>query len=575
MPKIVTTDQMRAIEQAADAQGHSYARMMERAGAAVAACAQERLAGIDAPRVVVLVGSGNNGGDGLVAARLLREWVPDSQIGAYLLAERDPAADPVFAGAQGAGVEMVHVTARKRAALDRLKESVRSAHLVIDALFGTRLRLPIAGDAAAMLRTVHEGLALRGAEHSPQPFITPADPAMLLDEEPVILAVDCPSGLHCDTGECDPLTLRAHDTVTFAAAKPGLFVFPGAETVGRLHIGDIGLPSPLPALDEVRFTLVDAAETGARLPHRPRSSHKGTHGKALIVGGSLNLIGAPVLAGSGAYRVGAGLVTIAAPEVIVPVLAGMLPEATWLLLPHEMGVVMEDAVRVLRAEVAGYTALLIGPGLGADECAARFLRDLLCPAEDRRGERALGFALPGTDSAPAGAGDCTLPALVLDADALNLLARMDDWPRLVPPNSILTPHPAEFGRLARRSTAEVQADRLALAQAKAAEWGCIVVLKGAFTIVAAPDGRAALLPFATSALAKAGTGDVLAGVIVGLLAQGLDPYDAALAGGWLHGMAGVRAAQALETEASVTARDVIEMLAEAYTLAETAQKSHT
>jgi NAD(P)H-hydrate epimerase len=157
---------------------------------------------------------------------------------------------------------------------------------------------------------------------------------------------------------------------------------------------------------------------------------------------------------------------------------------------------------------------------------------------------------------------------VIGADALNLLAGMDDWPAFVPPGAILTPHPGEFARLAHIDTSAVNADRIALAQQKAGEWQCVVVLKGAFTVVAAPDGRTAVQPFATSALAKAGTGDVLAGAITGLLAQGLDPYDAALAGAWLHGMAGVRAEDMFETAASVTAGDVLELLPGAYALAE-------
>ncbi|MBI5960688.1 MAG: NAD(P)H-hydrate dehydratase, partial [Chloroflexi bacterium] len=170
---------------------------------------------------------------------------------------------------------------------------------------------------------------------------------------------------------------------------------------------------------------------------------------------------------------------------------------------------------------------------------------------------------------PADANNSTtLPPLVLDADGLNLLADMDNWTALIPPNTILTPHPAEFARLAKIERDEVQKNRVALAQQKAAEWKCVVVLKGAFTVIAAPDGRTAVQPFATPALARAGTGDVLAGAITGLLAQGLDPFDAALTGAWLHGLAGVRAEQAYETAASLTAGDVLDGLPEAYALAE-------
>jgi NAD(P)H-hydrate epimerase len=293
----------------------------------------------------------------------------------------------------------------------------------------------------------------------------------------------------------------------------------------------------------------------------------------MIVAGSLNYTGAAYLAAAAAYRVGTGLVTVGAPQIIISTLAGMLPEATWILLPHDMGVLNEAAVKILRKEIEGYRALLLGPGFGREDVTAEFLRELLHPKEEIKHSRAIGFVPLGADDAGSDKDTGShLPSLVIDADGLNLLANMDDWPSLVPPNTILTPHPGEFARLARLDIEDVNARRIALAQDKAAEWGCVVVLKGAFTVVAAPDGRAAVQPFATSALASAGTGDVLAGVITGLLAQGLDPYDAALTGAWLHGVAGVRAADKLGTTASVTAGIVLDMLPGAYLLAESARQ---
>ncbi|MCZ7538478.1 MAG: NAD(P)H-hydrate dehydratase [Anaerolineae bacterium] len=566
MPKIVTTEQMRAIERAADAQGHSYAAMMERAGRAVAGRVRQLLAGIEQPRVAVIVGPGNNGGDGLVAARILAEELEGASVGAFLLKMRGDD-DEVFVGAREAGVFIASADDDKAAGYRVLQNLVANTDVLIDALFGTSLRLPIKGDAAKVLQTAHKAITLRRAERPAPPYTTPAAPDLTaLDEGPLIVAVDCPSGLDCDTGALDKATLPAHETITFAAAKPGLLAFPGAEAVGTLHIADIGLPPRLPELDEIALTLVDAAAVRARLPQRPRDSHKGTFGKAMVVAGSLNYTGAAYLAAAAAYRAGAGLVTVGAPQIIVPVLAGMLPEATWLLLPHDLGVINEAAVKVLRAELAGYSALLLGPGFGREDVTGEFLRELLRPQEEVRHSRAIGFVpdAPANESAPDATG---LPPLVIDADGLNLLAAMDGWPRLLPPGTILTPHPGEFARLARLEREEVQADRIALAQAKAAEWSCVVVLKGAFTVVAAPDGQTAVEPFATSALASAGTGDVLAGAIAGLLAQGLAPFDAALCAAWLHGMAGVRAAELLETAISVTAGDVLDLLPDALALA--------
>jgi NAD(P)H-hydrate epimerase len=245
----------------------------------------------------------------------------------------------------------------------------------------------------------------------------------------------------------------------------------------------------------------------------------------------------------------------------------MLPEATWVLLPHDMGVINAAAVKVLREELEGYSALLLGPGFGREDVTAEFLRELLQPKEEMRHSRAIGFIPMEANNSEAGSDPVALPPLVIDADALNLLAEMDNWPAMIPPNTILTPHPGEFARLAKLERDEVQKNRIALAQAKAAEWKCVIVLKGAFTVIAAPDGQIAVEPFATSALASAGTGDVLAGTITGLLAQGLAPFDAALAGAWLHGLAGVRAEEMFETPAGVTAGDVLELITEAYAAA--------
>lgn len=568
MPKIVTVEQMRAIEKASDAKGHSYADMMAMAGRAVAERVKQRIINVQEPRIAIIVGPGNNGGDGLVAGRIVAEEIEGASVGAFLLAPRGDD-DEVFVKARDAGLFIADAENDSGQGYRVLKNLVANADVVIDALFGTSLRLPIKGDAAKMLQAVHAALNQRRTDRPAPHSVAPADPPDLLrDSTPIVIAVDCPSGLDCDTGELDKNTIPADETVTFAAAKPGLFQFPGAEAVGLLHVGDIGLPDKLPELDDIPLTLIDAADTGARLPDRKRDSHKGTFGKTMIVAGSLNYTGAAYLAAAAAYRVGAGLVTVGAPQIIMPTLAGMLPEATWILLPHDMGVINEAAVKVLRKELASYSALLVGPGLGREDVTAEFMREMLNPKEEIRHSRAIGFIPANNDEDETDSSSAGLPPLVIDADGLNLLSEMDDWPKLLPPDTILTPHPGEFARLAGLETADVQADRLALAQEKAAAWDCVVVLKGAFTVVAAPDGRTALLPFATAALASAGTGDVLSGAITGLRAQGLAPFDAAVAGAWLHGMAGVRAAEFLNTTASVVAGDVLELLSDAYSLAE-------
>jgi NAD(P)H-hydrate epimerase len=235
-----------------------------------------------------------------------------------------------------------------------------------------------------------------------------------------------------------------------------------------------------------------------------------------------------------------------------------LPEATWLVLPHEMGVIAEAAADVVRKGAETARAVLVGPGLGREEVTRRFLHRLLRPAE-ATGRGRMGF-LPGGNEPAAEVPP--LPQLVVDADGLRLLAELEGWPSLLPGGSILTPHPGEMAALTGLDVPTIQANREGVAREKAAEWGQVVVLKGAHTVVAAPDGRAWVLPFATAALAKAGSGDVLAGAIAGLAAQKVPAVEAAVLGGYLHGRAGVIAAERAGTTAGILAGEVARLLPE-------------
>jgi NAD(P)H-hydrate epimerase len=575
MPKIVTIEEMIAIEKAADAAGHSYDDMMQFAGRALAdhilqTIAQEMVE----PNILLLVGPGNNGGDGLVAARCLAEDLGDIDIIVYLLKARK---DDIFVAAQESGVSVVLSDDDAKADYEGLSEYVENATIIVDALFGTGTRLPIKGRAADILKHVQEVLDYR---QSPDLSLNAPTQPLIFSDRPVIIAVDCPSGINCDTGELDPVTLHADSTVTFAAAKVGQFIFPGAAAVGELLIGDIGLPPKLKALDSIKLVLADGKLVHDLLPERSNDGHKGSFGKTMIVAGSSNFIGAAYLAGAAAYRSGTGLVTIGAPQVIIPSLATLLPEATWLLLPHELGVLHERAESVLRENIKGYSAILIGPGLGQDEATLKFINKLLHPDPDSPATKpAFGFqVIRAGESKEVDHTDeeSELPPLVIDADGLNQLAKIDKWWKLLPKNTILTPHPTEFARLAnlrpikdnKSPAQQVQEDRLNLALKYAKKWKCIVVLKGAFTIVAQPNGHATIIPFATSALSTAGTGDVLAGLIVGLLAQGVAPENAAIVGAWLHGFAGIQAERAHGTPRSVIASDLLTHLPTALSIAE-------
>jgi NAD(P)H-hydrate epimerase len=444
-----------------------------------------------------------------------------------------------------------------------LHKWLNEADVIVDALLGTGARLPVKGALAGLIAETGRVVSRRRSARANATFNTPAEPRLGSAGAPVVIAVDCPSGLDCDTGEVDPAVVEVDDTITFAAAKVGQLRFPGAAKLGRLHVAGIGTPPDLEALNAITLELADAPAVRAMLPARPIDGHKGTFGKALVVAGSVNYVGAAALAAGAAYRAGAGWVTVAAPQPVVPMLASQVTEATWLLLPHDMGVLAPGAAEVLREELEPYNVMLLGPGWGQEESTTRFLDALLRPQVANK--RAIGFMKQEEGEAEA-KDENQLPALVIDADGLNLLAQMEDWPAVLPEGTILTPHPGEMARLCGCERDEIEADRIGAARERAAEWGCVVVLKGAFTVVAAPDGRVMVMPFASSALAAAGTGDVLAGAIAGLRAQGLEPFEAGAAGAYLHGLAGVLTAEIWETPASVIAGDVLDILPEALAL---------
>jgi ADP-dependent NAD(P)H-hydrate dehydratase / NAD(P)H-hydrate epimerase len=549
--KILTTKQMKDAENKANAGGMTFASLMENAGAAVAQVIEQEFE-IQGSKILLLIGPGNNGGDGLVAARHLAAG--GASVALYIW-KRDIKNDPNWALLEEAAVEVTwHKEDRDGQKLVSLLEE---AAIVVDALLGTGVTRAIEGDLAGLLDIVHEVVEERRAMPA-SPIICPTEPESLPEVGPVIVALDIPSGLNSDTGALDEHTLAADLTVTMAAGKRGLFLLPGAEFVGRLFVADIGIAEEL--IPENAPLLVSGDWVRENLPERPDFSHKGTFGKALIVAGSVNYTGAAYLSAASALRTGAGLVTLATPQLIFPIIASKLTEATYLLLPHDMGVISPDAVKVLAEKTAAYQAMLIGPGIGTEEPTSRFL-ELLLGSEEAGGHRkkSVGFIASEENQEKV---SFHLPPLIVDADGLNMLAKMKEWWKKLSPLTILTPHPGEMARLIGGSADEVNSDRLKTAGKYASEWGHIVVLKGAQTVIAHPDGRSAVLPFANPALATAGSGDVLAGALAGLLAQGLEPFEAAVCGGYLHGLAGELCREQIG-DAGATAGDILERLPQA------------
>jgi hydroxyethylthiazole kinase-like uncharacterized protein yjeF len=522
--KVITVEKSRYLEDKANEGGLSFVEMMENAGRGTAEVIRHRV-GARGKQVVVLVGPGNNGGDGLVAAHYLRTL--GARVTCYIW-KRNVDNDANFQRVEGEGLPVIW--AEDDEGREALRGLLSSADVLVDALLGVGVSLPLRGDLRELLDTVREILAERRV---PREFAQVV-PSALVQSGPCVVAVDCPTGLDCDSGELDPASLYADVTVTFAYPKVGLLRFPGAEAVGEIAVVDIAIPPEL--AEDVALVMATSELVHGWLPERPRSAHKGTFGRALLVVGSINYVGAAALSGAAATRVGAGLVTMALPMPIQPAVSAHLTEATYLLLPHDMGVVSAGAVKVLQEKVGDYEALLLGCGLTQEDETVAFVHRLLgLKRSERRGH--IGFVSnlqeEETDRPP-------LPPLVVDADGLNALAKAEQWWTALPADTILTPHPGEMARLmgGDATIKDVQADRDGVALRMAAEWSAVVVLKGAFTVVAAPDGRLVVIPFANSGLATAGSGDVLAGAIVGLRAQGMGAFEAAAGGAYLHGLAG-------------------------------------
>ncbi len=515
--KVFSVAEMVAAERAADASGVSYDAMMETAGRRVAEAIIARMA-ITGKSVLILVGPGNNGGDGLVAGRYLAQAGAD--VAFYLYKSRDPEKDSNYRLVQEMGLFIVEAEHDQRYRV--LQTRLNVTDILVDALLGTGVTRPIEGNLAHLMKQVKTTVSERDRRLAKLNPLTTIDDLVessfdgdIENSDMFRVAVDCPSGLNCDTGALDRFSIPADLTITFAGPKRGHFRFPGAAACGELVVADINISAALPEVSSVPLTLVTPLTARTLLPERPRQGHKGTFGTTVIASGSEHYWGAPVLAARGAYRAGAGLVALVVPEVIRSTVAGQVPEATYPPVTAS-NILDSESVEFILSGISGYQSLLVGPGLGP---ADSFVAGLLAVGE-------------------------TMPPLIVDADGLNILATRSDWQRKLPANTILTPHPGEMARLLNRPPAEVKTvDRVELARQSAQDWGHIVLLKGAYSIVAAPDGQCALIPFANPLLAVGGSGDVLAGMIAAYLAQGLGPYESAVLGAYMHGAAGQLAAE--------------------------------
>jgi hydroxyethylthiazole kinase-like uncharacterized protein yjeF len=509
MEKLLSVAEMQSIEREANDKGLSYSTMMENAGTNLAFFIHNAYGDPDQRSVLALVGSGNNGGDALVALCKLIElgW----RTSAYIVKRRPERDYQLQRYLQKGGSILEGGGDQVRFHLEAL---LTQSSVLIDGVLGTGVRFPLHTEIAKVLAFAKCFIeARKSLVH--------------------VVAVDCPSGVDCDTGEVAPEVIPAEITFTMAAIKRGLLAFPAANMVGDIRVGNIGDTSKLDTWSAVKRGVLTDLDMHQYLPPRPRNAHKGTFGTVLLVAGSGNYPGAVVLAGMGAYRIGAGLVKIAVPELIFSSLIGALKEATWVRLPHSEGWISENANHIVTEALVGVNALLVGPGIGLEKRTGDFIRGLI---------------------------ETDLPKTVIDADGLKLLAHIPEWYSILHGQVVLTPHPGEMAVLSGLTKEEIQSSRIEVAEYYARRWGKVVVLKGAYSVIAEPSGNTAVVPVATSALARAGTGDVLAGFIVGLLAQGLTPFQAACAGAYIHAMAGLEAAEDQGNTSSVLAGDVLDMV---------------
>ncbi|MDR7867545.1 MAG: NAD(P)H-hydrate dehydratase [Sporomusaceae bacterium] len=491
--KVTTAAEMRRIdEQAMNQYGLAGIALMENAGGEVARKVADILGGTADKKVCIFCGKGNNGGDGSVAARHLA--ARGAKVKVFLLGAKSAVGGDALANLDillKMGTEVIEIVGERDC--DKAALATAFADCLVDALLGTGFSGEVGGDLAAVAKIINAA------------------------GKPVV-AADIPTGIDADTGRVRGVAVSATHTVTFGLPKPGLLFQPGAAHAGSLTVADIGLPPALLADGAIRQNTVTAGLVRRLLPPRAPWAHKGTGGRVALAAGSPGLTGAAALAAMAAVRAGAGLVTLGIAAGLNPIMEVKLTEVMTRPLPEETnGIIGLAAVGEIAALAETADVLAVGPGLGrAEETFAavrEIVRSVRCP-------------------------------LVIDADGLNALAGHTEILLETEALAVLTPHPGELARLTGRPLAVINADRLSAARDAAAALAAIVVLKGPGTVIAYPDGEVFINTTGNAALATGGAGDVLTGVIAALVAQGLTSHDAAVAGVFLHGLAGGTASRA-------------------------------
>ncbi len=506
--KLLSAEQMRDVDRRATEEYLIPSLiLMENAGLRVLERIKSVIGELNNARIIILAGKGNNGGDGLVLGRHLIN--AGARVDTFVLGEpQNLSTDAYINYSILARMTDSLFPLRVDEDLERLRTILWSADLIVDAIYGIGFR--------GSLNDFETGIA-----------------AMVNGSRALVLSVDIPSGVEADTGKVQGVAIKADYTVTLALPKLGLMVEPGSEYRGELTVADISIPKRLLEDDKFKLNLISEAMVQRLIKPRSPESHKGTYGHALVIGGSTGMTGAVIMTSYAALRTGAGLVTAAIPESLLPILQAAIMEVMGRPLPQtSIGTISLEALPIMEELLGTVSVCAIGPGMSRYQDANSIIRSLIEKSE--------------------------VPILI-DADGLNALegdtAILKDRPIPI----VITPHPGEMSRLTGLAMADIQQNRLDIARHYAAEWGITVVLKGNKTVVASPSGEAFINTSGNPGMATAGSGDVLSGIILGLMAQGMEAPSAAWAGVYIHGRAGDQA-KAINGQRGLIAGDLLNHL---------------
>ena len=492
--KVVTAAEMRQIDQdTIEGIGIPGIVLMETAGSAIVRAIEQHYT--TCQRIGIFAGKGNNGGDGIVIARQLAHAGRDVHL--FLVSPQESFTGEAQINLQIAnnlGLRIEEIpTGTGFYGTRTVPTTLVSCELLVDAILGTGLRGPVRDPIAPIINALNR-------------LPTP------------VLSVDLPSGLDADTGHPLGPCVQADRTVTIGLPKRGLLMHPGAELAGKLEVVDIGFPEQVVNAQNIKVNWTSATQAAQWMPPRPLSSHKGSYGRVLVVAGSTGMTGAAALASEAALRTGAGLVTLAIPKHLNPIVEGLLPEVMTLPLPEtDTGSLAVSATStILEFAEKTKSILAIGPGLSQHAETVSLVHQLIRENQEQ------GLNL----------------RMVIDADGLNALSQVRETVSFLDTEAVLTPHPGEMARLTKTPILTLEADRIGTAQQFASEHGLTLVFKGAPTVTSDPKGNLWVNSTGNPGMATGGMGDVLTGIIAGLMAQGISSESAAALGVYLHGLAG-------------------------------------